>query len=245
MKVLSIGNSFSQDAHKLLHKVAQADGYDLDTTNLYIAGCSLETHWKNVLSGEADYNMEGNNGEFLRKVSLSEALESEEFDVVTLQQVSYLSGKPQSYFPYLVDLYNLVKEKQPNAKIFFHKTWSYEIDSPLSGFKLYNNDQREMYRRICDAADMVAKVLNVDVIPTGDVIQTLREQFKEFDYKNGGISLCRDSFHLTLDYGRFAAACIWYKTLTGRTLDIKKAISIDEEFDSNLINVILNYINVE
>ena len=42
MKLLSIGNSFSQDAHNKLHALAKANGVTLETVNLYIGGCSLE-----------------------------------------------------------------------------------------------------------------------------------------------------------------------------------------------------------
>ena len=38
----------------------------------------------------------------------------------------------------------------------------------------------------------------------------------EFDYKNGGISLCRDGFHLSLDYGRYIAAAVWLRVLSGK-----------------------------
>ena len=71
MKILSIGNSFSQDAHRWLHSIAKADNYELDTVNLYIGGCSLETHWFNYVNDIPGYDMEGNNGEFIRKTSIS------------------------------------------------------------------------------------------------------------------------------------------------------------------------------
>ena len=58
MKLLSIGNSFSQDAQEWLHKIAVANGVELETTNLMIGGCSLETHWNNMKSGEAAYYLE-------------------------------------------------------------------------------------------------------------------------------------------------------------------------------------------
>ena len=49
MRILAIGNSFSQDAFKYLHKVAEAAGKEVTTVNLYIGGCTLERHWNNVL----------------------------------------------------------------------------------------------------------------------------------------------------------------------------------------------------
>ena len=38
----------------------------------------------------------------------------------------------------------------------------------------------------------------------------------EFDYVHGGMSLNRDGFHLTYDYGRYAAGLTWYAFLTGK-----------------------------
>ena len=51
MKLLAVGNSFSQDACTFLHQTAQAQGLDLEVTNLYIGGCSLEMHYQNRLPG--------------------------------------------------------------------------------------------------------------------------------------------------------------------------------------------------
>lgn len=54
-KILSIGNSFSQDATRYLQQIAAADGHPLFARNLMIGGCSLERHAGNVRSGSADY----------------------------------------------------------------------------------------------------------------------------------------------------------------------------------------------
>ena len=52
MKVLCIGNSFSTDATAYLSRVATSAGVSLETYNLYIGGCSLARHWKNVETQE-------------------------------------------------------------------------------------------------------------------------------------------------------------------------------------------------
>ena len=44
VKILSIGNSFSVDAHAYLHALAKKRGFDIKAVNLAIGGCSLETH---------------------------------------------------------------------------------------------------------------------------------------------------------------------------------------------------------
>ena len=58
-------------------------------------------------------------------------------------------------------------------------------------------------------------------------------------YKNGGLSLCRDGFHLSLDYGRFAAAATWLKTLTG----IDVSVTEFEDFDIELLKKIVAVVN--
>lgn len=58
MNILSIGNSFSKDAHRYLHQIARADGMDIQACNLYIGGCSLGTHYRNMLSEERAHMLE-------------------------------------------------------------------------------------------------------------------------------------------------------------------------------------------
>ena len=44
MKILAIGNSFSEDASAYIHQMAESAGYDVQIVNLYIGGCPLERH---------------------------------------------------------------------------------------------------------------------------------------------------------------------------------------------------------
>ena len=55
IKILAIGNSFSQDATHYLHQIGEADNIELKVVNLYIGGCSLERHWNNIQSEAAEY----------------------------------------------------------------------------------------------------------------------------------------------------------------------------------------------
>lgn len=216
MKLLSIGNSFSQDAQRWLHQIAAANGFELETTNLMIGGCSLETHWRHITDGEAAYYLEHNGEDAQRMVTLEEGLLLEEWDAVTVQQVSGHSGRPQTFFPYLEELVAFVREKCPKAKLYFHQTWAYEIDSDHGDFHYYNHDQQEMHRRISDCAAMASRIIDAPILPSGPVVQYLRDNAPEFDYKNGALSLNRDGFHLSWDYGRYAAAATWFKVLSGK-----------------------------
>lgn len=47
LRVLAIGNSFSQDAvEQYLHELGKSEGYIMIIGNMYIGGCSLERHVK-------------------------------------------------------------------------------------------------------------------------------------------------------------------------------------------------------
>jgi hypothetical protein len=105
----------------------------------------------------------------------------------------------------------------------------------------YQHDQKKMYRCIQEASQKAALSMDAPLIPTGKIIQILRETVPEFQYQNGGLSLCRDGFHLSLDYGRFAAAATWLRTLTGE----KIAVSEFEDFDPKLLEKILAVVNAQ
>lgn len=239
MKVLSIGNSFSQDAHKWLHQLAKDNGVDMETVNLYIGGCSLETHWNNVVNDNAYYDLElnGNAGE--RKISIKQALAMDDWDVITVQQVSGFSGLKESYEPYLSNLVSVIKNACPDAKLCFHQTWAYEIDSNHGDFGKYNHDQRLMFDRIVSTTEQAAASIGAQIIPVGKVIQRIRETVPEFDYQNGGLSLCRDGFHMSLNYGRYAAAATWLHVLTETNVEA----GAFEDFDLNLLKKILAVVN--
>jgi len=241
MKLLSIGNSFSQDAHRWLYDVCKSAGKEIYNVNLYFGGCSLYGHWNFYAQNKAEYDYEI-KGEAIGKISLKEALAAEKWDIITYQQASNHSGMYEKYQPYLCDLHRAVRALCPDAKFYMHKTWAYENDFVSSNFENYNNDQREMYERLNDAYSKAAESIKAEIIPTGDVIQYLRENTKEFDYKNGGLSLNRDGFHLSYGYGRYAAALCWANKLFGIKADDVTFVP-DICDDKNLVKTIKNAVD--
>lgn len=237
MKLLSIGNSFSVDAQRWLHTLATANGIDLQTGNLYIGGCSLQTHWHNIATNAAEYTYYVNGADEGCPMSIAEALTLDTWDVITFQQASHFSGDWATYEPYLTDIAQVVRAAQPQATFYFHQTWAYEVDSTHEGFATYHRDQTEMFRRIVGASAMAAERIGARILPVGEVIQALRRDVPAFDYPNGGMSLNRDGFHLSLDYGRFAAAATWLYRLFG--CPIKVGEMAQYGFDTTLLEQIV------
>ena len=117
MKILSIGNSFSQDAHRYIHDIAKKEGVNIKCVNLYIGGCSLRRHYVNMLGDVEGYAFEFNGETTGLKVSIKEALMSDEWDYVTLQQNSPDSDDFETYTPYGRELAAYVRKFCPKAKL--------------------------------------------------------------------------------------------------------------------------------
>ena len=217
IRILAIGNSFSQDAvEQYLWDLFNAAGDAVIIGNMYIGGCTLETHYKNSQSDEAKYEyrkvVDGNKTNQISK-SLSFGIEDEKWDIITLQQASGKSGLANTYEPYLDSLIAYLGRKAPKAKLYFHQTWAYASSSNHDEFPNYDKNQMTMYSGIVDATQ---KALNahselVGVIPSGTAVQNGRTSYL-------GDTFNRDGYHLETTYGRFTAACTWYETLSGKNV---------------------------
>lgn len=230
MKVLSIGNSFSEDAQRYIHQIAKSNNDDIYCANLYIGGCSLERHYNNIKNDAKEYDFQENGESTKTFVSIKEALNKEDWNIITVQQVSSFSGMIETYRPFITEIIKYVKNICPNAKIYLHQTWSYEQGSFHGDFKNYDNDTDKMLQKIIETNKKIADEEDIDkIIPDGEIINELRKT-KLFDYKNGGASLCRDTFHMDFIYGRYALGLTWYKILTGKSVsDIKYNPPIENE----------------
>ncbi|MDR2626849.1 MAG: DUF4886 domain-containing protein [Dysgonamonadaceae bacterium] len=219
VRVLSIGNSFSQDAVEMyFHELGASDRVTLIVGNAWIGGCSLEKHWQ-LASNDSTrhtYRKIGADGKAvtLKNVALKTAITDEAWDYISLQQVSGNSGKYDTFFPYLTYLRDYVMSlaTNPTVKPALHMTWAYAQDSGHRDFPKYGSDQLKMYRAIVDAYNRAAKTANIDVIiPSGTAIQNGRTS-------SIGDRFCRDGYHLDKKIGRYTAACTWYERLTGRSV---------------------------
>ncbi|MBR6786121.1 MAG: DUF4886 domain-containing protein [Clostridia bacterium] len=211
MNVLSIGNSFSTNAHKFLPHIAKAAGKELLLCNLFIGGCSLEQHWKNWREENADYDYEVYlpfETEMSRPdgVALHEAVEDEEWDVITLQQCSALSGVKESYSPYLSELTEYCRMVQPKAEIMFHQTWAYQNGAEHPAFTTYNRSQTEMYRALTQCAVEASDEADIGlIIPSGRAWETARQTVI-------GDNLTVDGFHGN-DLGCYLASACFYEMI--------------------------------
>ena len=177
MNILSIGNSFSQDAQRYLHQIAMADGVNIQPFNLYIGGCPLSKHYRNMLSEERVYTLDMNGTSTDFHVCLKEALLNREWDVVTVQQVSHQSPNYDTYQPYLDGLVEYARRLVPKAKIAIHQTWAYEQGSKRLNEELKYSDYKEMLDDIVKSYQKAVEHIGADfIIPSGEVFGAMLEK---------------------------------------------------------------------
>lgn len=216
IKLLAIGNSFSVDAvEHYLYDLVKANGDTIVIGNMYIGGCSLERHYNNMRADAKAYSYRKNStGEFVKteKFTLKQAFEDDEWDYVSFQQVSQLSGMYETYFPYIDSLVAFAKKhaRNPQMKIIVHSTWAYAESSTHKGFANYGNNQITMYNAIIETTSRVARRIGAEfVVPAGTAIQNGRTS-------SIGDAFCiKDGFHLEHTYARYTAACTWFEKLFG------------------------------
>lgn len=239
MKILSIGNSFSQDAQSYLHRIANHDGVNLKTVNLYIGGCTLRQHYINMLEDNANYDFEFNGENTGIKVSIRQALASDNWDFITLQQASGYSVKYETFSPYIEALAKFVRKYCPHAKILIHQTWAYEAGSDkLKGLSDFSTPE-EMMGSVRETYAKAAKEINADgIIPCGEAMLKATQMGIE--------KVHRDTFHASFGVGRYLLALCWYKTLTGADIsnntfnDLRAEVSERErEIAINAVNSII------
>lgn len=218
LRILAVGNSFSDDAMEYLPALLESTGIDnVELARLYVGGCTLKQHLEFHIGGESRYEFyrsaAGGNRwvKSEERVSLRDALSLGDWDIITLQQASGYSGRYESYHPHLDALIGIIRAAQPGAKLAWHMTWAYSTDSTHGQFADYGRDQIRMYEAICSAVRDLMRHSQAfyTIIPSGTAIQSLRLS----GINNPPKDLTRDGYHMDYGAGRFALACVWYETL--------------------------------
>lgn len=244
LKILAIGNSFSEDAMAHLYYIAKDYGFkEIVLGNLFIGGCSLEMHWDNASNNNESYiyfkNVKGKWTARFDK-DMRYGIQDEKWDIITLQQASGLSGIESSYDGYLTKLAEYIKNttNKPGVKLAWHMTWAYQSDSSHEDFPAYNMDQMTMYNSIITAVrHKISDNKDFDIIiPSGTAIQNVRTS-------SLGDTLTRDGFHLSLNIGRYIAGLTWFAAITGCPIDSISYVPDKKEIPGKYLPFIKEAVN--
>ena len=233
LKVLAIGNSFSVCLTSYFPDVVKSAGCEILFDHLTIGGCTLERHWNNIAKEEADPTFK-----YFKEFTYKEKLQSQPWDIVSIQQSSPLGWKEESFFPHVQYLTDFVKQNAPTAEVVLQQTWAYRPDEPR--LAKWNLTQETMYQKLISSYTNVGKKMHLRVIPVGMGIQRARENqpqgcppFQRSDFKYPDLPkmdgfLCGnihwnkehtalegDAYHLNAR-GKYLQACVWFAYLYGQ-----------------------------
>lgn len=225
MKIFSVGNSFSQNAHKFLNEIAVDAGCDLTLLNAYIGGCTLERHMHHADAYDKNPNDPDGSPYFISQscgISLRQCLQLKKWDVVTIQQASSLSFVPESYHPHGDRLIALIRKHAPRAEIVVHQTWAYRDDHEFWERKDFSTNK--MYRQLRATYADFCKKNAFRMIPSGDAFQKARRSKKwgkpiPADPQSSEPAIRslhkEDKFHAN-DNGCYLIGCVWLEALFGK-----------------------------
>ena len=212
MKILSVGNSFSEDTMEHIANIAKNLGFtNFKFANMYIGGCSINRHYNNIVSDAADYLYSVNTGDGWQKtkgVSIKSAIEDEDWDIISIQHGTGDKSRYTSAESYdnLAKLIESVKELAGNqTKIAFNMAWVAEPESTHHEISSYGGNQSLMYEKLTELTKRLVTPL-VDVVsPVGTAVQNARACVSK--------KLTRDDYHLSYDLGRYIAGITFLKAL--------------------------------
>ena len=221
LKVLAVGNSFSNNATRQLPALAAAAGKDLKVVRASIGGCDFERHVRHAEAYAAD--PESKEGRPYGGKSLQEMLKSDVWDVVTIQQVSHKSFKPETFHPHADKLIAIIRDHAPQAEIVVHQTWAYRDDHKFWGNTNFNTDV--MYAGLRKTYDDFAREAGFRLIPSGDAMETARRDAEWGPYFAGEPPMARaekalhvnDAYHANVK-GEYLQGCVWFEFLFGETV---------------------------
>ncbi|MBR2043757.1 MAG: DUF4886 domain-containing protein [Clostridia bacterium] len=246
IKILAIGNSYSCNSTQFISKIAETLGKKVTVTVLYYGGCTLEQHvgfynnnssvYRFYTDGVMDY------GSYK---TMKDAFNADDYDYVTLHQGTSTAAVFDTYWteekPWLTDLYSIIQEYEPQAKVMINQTWSFcetcvteprdiwpePYEYSVGMFK----DIEANYEK---AADMLGLNKETDIIPVGKAVQLAKDEYGFGDFhvaeSTTGLTdaqLCAngclytDNIHHLNIRGRYIAGCVWLEKIFG--LDCRKA----------------------
>lgn len=208
LRMLSIGNSFSEDALWFVQDIADDLGIDPSTYSVYYAAHSAASlqHWYSIAESGETIELTYRGGEHMEveQGNLAEIL-AQDWDVITLQQYSEYSINYDTYNPWLRLMIDFIRQHctNPNVTLAWQTAWSYH-DAYTPD---YPNYQRWQFITLATQNMIYYDGIDV-IIPVGTTIQNARNT-----PLNTISQLTRDGWHLNAGIGRYLAACTVVQSL--------------------------------
>ncbi len=194
--ILFLGNSFSMDVSCYMEEIAAAAGKKFNIAVLNKGGSAVSYHYENrEVPADQTKIMFWLNDVSQTYANLKTVLEKYEWDYVVLQNwgdnKAFYTNNDANYntnWKSAVNLAEYVHEKEPNAEIMIHETWSFEAGyndfTDVATRDKIGADIRELYDRVArEAAAAIGQSTPLRKISSLDAFEAAREYETEAGLK--------------------------------------------------------------
>ena len=219
IKILGLGNSYSNDTFWMLKDIAESAGYKVTVGISHLSGGTLEQVY-DAINGNGTvttYNKFTANGLNARtNFNAKDIITDEDWDYIFIQQASTSAMDYATYQPALGNLVSYLKANATNSsvKLGINMPWVRPISNATIGTA---EKQLQVNAAIVDACQQAMFNESLDIfIPTGIAIMNGRSN----DYlAQVSDELTRDGSHLDEGIGRYLAALTAFNAIFGEVAD--------------------------
>ena len=174
LKILSVGNSYSEDAFSYVPFILNniTDEVDLTFGIMYYPGCSLDKHVIFINNDTPSYiydkwSYETGTWTSTPECDMNKGLFDETWDIIILQQASHFSNDYSTYNPFQ-DLLRI----EINNRLGYQVEYAWLL-TPAYG--RLGEDSFGMYQEIAEACRMLMQESDIEIlIPYGTAVQNAR-----------------------------------------------------------------------
>ena len=222
LKVLTIGNSFSENASAYASEIAAVNGLSLTFGYLKFPSCTIARHYEAAVNNKAVFKFEitdptgkrttikqeaasWDSPDSKKCATIREALEYMDWDVIVFQQESYTSLDASS-FADLPKLIEYVKGFCPDARLMIHEVWAWGT---------WENDPDKDFSKIKANYEAAAEANGLAIIPSGLGFEYAREALGDYTIVNENDG----HYQHANSYGKYVAGCCYVGALFGVTIE--------------------------
>ena len=222
LKVLTIGNSFSENASAYASEIAAVNGLSLTFGYLKFPSCTIARHYEAAVNNKAVFKFEitdptgkrttikqeaasWDSPDSKKCATIREALEYMDWDVIVFQQESYTSLDASS-FADLPKLIEYVKGFCPDARLMIHEVWAWGT---------WENDPDKNFSKIKANYEAAAEANGLAIIPSGLGFEYAREALGDYTIVNEDDG----NYQHANSYGKYVAGCCYVGALFGVIID--------------------------
>lgn len=205
IRILTIGNSLTKNATAFLRELARGAGKKMELFVAALEGYTLDQHVGHLKAYDSDSRDPVGRPYAGNSFGLREALQREDWDVVTIQQSSLGGMAAATFRPSVHILVDAIRHHVPRARILLFETWAYPDDC-YAGLADRKLDRPAMREQVKAAYREISEETGLEIIPVG-------EAFERAVRSRPALKLTNPSDYHCNSHGQYLAGAVFHEVI--------------------------------